>query len=394
MGLMSGTSLDGVDAVLVDFQGSPQSLGHAFTPFEPAFKEELLRLNSPGPNELHRAALASNTLASLYAQTCNGLLKRLGLPADRIQALGAHGQTIRHQPQLHDAWGYSTQLLSGPLLAELTHIDVIHDFRSRDLAAGGQGAPLVPAFHQHFFASERAYRIILNIGGMANVSILAPTSPSSPSQARDNERLSFSCSGFDCGPGNVLMDAWCLRHTGQAYDAHGQWAQTGRTQEALLSSFLSEPFFKLPPPKSTGRDLFNETWLDAHLSGPFAQLPKEDVQATLCALSAQSILSSVDAFFQDAPHLHQQDPSIEMVVCGGGAYNLALVQDIRARAHLFASLRDMKLLNSDVLGVAPEQVESFAFAWLARQRVLGLSANLPQVTGAKGPRILGSWIKA
>jgi len=394
MGLMSGTSLDGVDAVLVDFQGSPQSLGHAFTPFEPAFKEELLRLNSASPNELHRAALASNTLARLYAQTCNGLLKRLGLPADRIQALGAHGQTVRHQPQLHDAWGYSTQLLNGSLLAELTHIDVIHDFRSRDLAAGGQGAPLVPAFHQHFFSAKQACRVILNIGGMANVSILAPSWPSSPSQTMHKEQPPFSCSGFDCGPGNVLMDAWCLRHTGQAYDAHGQWAQTGRTHEALLSSFLSEPFFKLPPPKSTGRDLFNETWLDAHLTGPFAQLPKEDVQATLCALSAQSIVSSVDAFFQDAPHLHLQGTSIDMVVCGGGAYNLALVQEIRARAHLFASLRDMKLLNSDALGVAPEQVESYAFAWLARQRVLGLSANLPQATGAKGPRILGSWIKA
>lgn len=392
MGLMSGTSLDGVDAVLVDFKGSPRTLGHAFTPFEPSIQQTLLSLNASSPNELHHAAIASNSLASLYAHTCNALLKRLGLPADRIQALGAHGQTIRHQPQAHDDWGYSTQLLSAHLLAELTHIDVIHDFRARDIFAGGQGAPLVPAFHQHYFSSDRAWRIILNIGGMANVSILAPLSPSNPGHPFKEEPL--TAAGFDCGPGNVLMDMWCLRHTAQSYDDKGQWAQTGRVHEALLKHFLSEPFFKLPPPKSTGRDLFNEAWLDAHVSAPHDHVSAQDVQATLCALSAHSVLCSVDAFLKDKGLLHLQDTPIEMVTCGGGALNEALTKEIRNRATLFGSLKHMKLFSSDELGCPPQQVESFAFAWLARQRVLGLSANSPNATGAKGPRILGSWVKA
>jgi anhydro-N-acetylmuramic acid kinase len=187
---------------------------------------------------------------------------------------------------------------------------------------------------------------------------------------------------------------WCLRHTAQSYDDKGQWAQTGRVHEALLKHFLSEPFFKLPPPKSTGRDLFNEAWLDAHVSAPHDHVSAQDVQATLCALSAHSALCSVDAFLKDKGLLSLQDTPIEMVTCGGGALNEALTKEIRTRATLFGSLKHMKLFSSDELGCPPQQVESFAFAWLARQRVLGLSANSPNATGAKGPRILGSWVKA
>ena len=392
MGLMSGTSLDGVDAVLVDFSATPRTLGHAFTPFGQAFKKELLELNKVSHNELHRAALASNALSSLYAQTCNDLLAHLKIPTQRIQALGAHGQTIRHQPQAHDAWGYSSQLLSGHLLAELTGIDVIHDFRSRDIVAGGQGAPLVPAFHQYLFRSEQTRRVILNIGGMSNVSILAPIKTVPPAPTEPDSR--FTVTGFDCGPGNVLMDLWCLQHTGQTYDKGGQWAQGGHANEALLAQLLTEPFFHLKPPKSTGRDLFNASWLEAHLTPRFDQLSAQDVQATLCALTAHSILQSIDACLRDPTPCFAPATPLELVVCGGGALNATLMNALKSRAGLFTTLAQMRLLDSDALGCPAQQVEAFAFAWLARQRVLGLSANLPPVTGAKGPRILGSWIKA
>ena len=388
MGLMSGTSLDGVDAVLVDFSATPQSLGHAFTPFDAEFKKDLLALNSAGHNELHRANLASNRLADLYAKTCQALLHRLGISPQEVTALGAHGQTVRHQPQAHDAWGYSTQLLSAHLLAELTGIDVIHDFRSRDVFAGGQGAPLVPAFHQHIFSSPQAVRVVLNIGGMSNVSVLAPV------ESTANRAQSTSVTGFDCGPGNVLMDMWCFQHTGQAYDANGQWARKGVVQEDLLEQFLKEPFFQLKPPKSTGRDLFNEAWLHAQLAGPLAFISPADVQATLCALTAHSILQAVDAYLSECAW-HQTAPSpVEMVLCGGGALNATLTQALKERADRFSSLGKMTLIPSEALGFPTQEVEAQAFAWLARQRVLGLSANLPQVTGAQGERILGSWIKA
>ena len=392
MGLMSGTSLDGVDAVLVDFSTTPRPLGHAFTPFAQAFKEELLSLNAVSDNELHRAALASNALSNLYAQTCNDLLARLKIPTQHIQALGAHGQTIRHQPQAHDAWGYSSQLLSGHLLAELTGIDVIHDFRSRDIFAGGQGAPLVPAFHQHLFTSEQMLRVILNVGGMSNVSILPPlsTASSSPSQSA----IKLAVTGFDCGPGNVLMDLWCLKHTGQSFDEGGQWARGGHVNDALLAQFLTEPFFHLKPPKSTGRDLFNASWLEAQLTPRFDPLSAQDVQATLCALTAHSILQSIDACLRESTPCFAPAPPLELVVCGGGALNATLRNDLRSRAGLFTALAHMRLLDSDALGCPAQQVEAFAFAWLARQRVLGLAGNLPPVTGAKGPRILGSWVKA
>ncbi len=392
MGLMSGTSLDGVDAVLVDFSTTPRPLGHAFTPFAQAFKEELLSLNAVSDNELHRAALASNALSNLYAQTCKDLLERLEIPAQHIRALGAHGQTIRHQPQAHDAWGYSSQLLSGHLLAELTDIDVIHDFRSRDIAAGGQGAPLVPAFHQYLFQSEKTLRVILNIGGMSNVSILAPIKTVPAASTAPDSR--FTVTGFDCGPGNVLMDLWCLKHTGQTYDKGGQWAQGGHVNEALLAQLLTEPFFHLPPPKSTGRDLFNASWLETHLTPRFERLSAQDVQATLCALTAHSILQAIDACLKAPAHLLGPHTPMELVVCGGGALNATLMNALKSRAGLFSTLTKMRLLDSDALGCPVQQVEAFAFAWLARQRVLGLSANLPPVTGAKGPRVLGSWIQA
>ncbi len=396
MGLMSGTSLDGVDAVLVDFSApSIRTLGHAFTPFDAAFKDELLALNSPGSNELHRANLASNKLSSLYAQTCLSLLKRLSISPNRIIALGAHGQTIRHQPQAHDAWGYTTQLLSAHLLAELTGMDVIHDFRSRDLFAGGQGAPLVPAFHQQVFASPDALRVILNIGGMSNVSILPPvgTPLSETVESQDASHARQRVAGFDCGPGNVLMDLWCAKHTGKPFDEDGQWAQQGHVHEGLLAHLLAEPFFHLPPPKSTGRDLFNATWLEAKLAA-FKHVAPQDVQATLCALTAHSILLALDQHLKAGLATPTLSSHLELVVCGGGALNTTLVHHLVEFSTSYQTLQTMTCLSSEDLGCPPQEVEAVAFAWLARQRVLGLSANLPQVTGAKGTRVLGSWVRA
>ena len=404
LGLMSGTSLDGVDAVLVDFSSSRiRTLGHAFAPFDASFKQALLDLNTPGPNELHRAHLASNQLARLYAQISLDLLARLSLSPQRVKALGAHGQTVRHQPQAHDDWGYTTQLLSAHLLAELTGMDVIHDFRSRDLFAGGQGAPLVPAFHHQVFSSPVALRVVLNIGGMSNVSILPPLGASisgtgaSSSQNQSNTPTLAHVAGFDCGPGNVLLDLWCEKHTGKPFDENGQWAREGQVQGELLQDFLDEPFFHMPPPKSTGRDLFNADWLNSKLTNGHEHLSAVDVQATLCALTAHCILLSLDKYLTLESSSQAKGPltdGLELVLCGGGALNATLVHHLQEGAKRYPSLEALTCLSSELLGCAPQHVEAVAFAWLARQRVMGLTANLPWVTGAKGTRVLGSWVRA
>ena len=242
---MSGTSLDGVDAVLVDFASGCRVLGHQALPFPDTLKQTLLELNQVGFNELHHAALAANALVKVYADAIELLLDRQGLSASSVRAVGAHGQTVRHQPGLHDGVGYTLQLNNPSRLAELCRIPVVADFRSKDVAAGGQGAPLVPAFHQFVWGAQTHTTVILNLGGMANLTILA----------EDN-----SVMGFDCGPGNVLLDLWCQRHLQQAFDAHGAWSASGKPSAALIRALLTEPFFALPPPKSTGRDLFHAGW--------------------------------------------------------------------------------------------------------------------------------------
>jgi len=359
---MSGTSLDGVDAVLVDFDSaaSPQVLAHCSAPLPEALKTELLALNSPGGNELHRAALAANALVRLYASQVHALLQRCGVAAHTVQAIGAHGQTVRHRPQEFDATGYTLQLNNPALLAELCGIAVVADFRSRDVAAGGQGAPLVPPFHQAFFGQPDRVLAVLNIGGISNVTVLDPTAP--------------ALLGFDCGPGNALMDAWCLAHTGQAFDDAGRWAAQGRVHTGLLSRMLSEPFFAKPPPKSTGRDLFNQAWLAAQLAGMEA-LAAQDVQATLTELTALACARSVlDAARQCST----------LIVCGGGARNDHLM------ARLQAALPDCAVKASDDCGLPALQVEAAAFAWLARQTVRGESSSVASVTGAQGARVLGA----
>ena len=361
-GLMSGTSLDGVDGVLVDFSGPGlQVLSHVSAPIPPEWQAELLALNRSGPDELHRAALAANALVRVYAQVVGDLLRRTGLGREQVRAIGAHGQTVRHQPLAFDGTGYTWQLNNPALLAELSGIDVVADFRSRDLAAGGQGAPLVPAFHQSVFASDTQAVAVLNIGGMANVSLLGP-------------RAGGDVLGFDTGPGNVLMDAWCQQHRGQPFDRGGAWAASGTVQPLLLASLLDEPFFALPPPKSTGRDLFHPAWLQGHLQR-YAAMAAVDVQATLAELTARS---AADALRQQGPACRR------LLVCGGGALN----------AHLMGRLQDLlpgvEVSSSQLLGLPPMQVEATAFAWLARNTVLRRTSSLPRVTGARGARILGA----
>jgi anhydro-N-acetylmuramic acid kinase len=356
IGLMSGTSLDGTDGVLVDFSDPKlRVLASATEAFSSDFRAELLALNTPGRNELHRAELAANQLAEIYAKVVHFLLRDACLAAKDIQAIGAHGQTVRHQPAL----GYTTQLNNPALLAERTGIDLVADFRSRDVAADGQGAPLVPAFHQSVFGQPGQTTLVMNIGGISNLSILPATG---------------DVMGFDCGPGNALMDAWCQQHTGQRFDDDGQWAASGQLIPALLTSLLDEPYFSMPPPKSTGRDLFSTAWLGGKLK-PFAGQKPEDVQNTLTEFTAKACVTGVKRYLNN---------SKELVVCGGGAFNSYLMQRLQA------SLLTLKVISSDSHGLPPLQVEAAAFAWLARQTVLRLPGNLPSVTGAAGLRVLGA----
>ena len=360
IGLMSGTSLDGVDGVLVDFLGHTQVLQHASCSFNVGLRAELLALNTPGDNELHRAALAANALVGCYAEVVQQLLQRAGLPASGVRAIGAHGQTVRHRPQMFDGTGYTLQLNNPALLAERCGIAVVADFRSRDVAAGGQGAPLVPAFHQSVFGQPGQTLLVLNIGGISNLSVL-------PADG--------AVGGFDCGPGNALMDAWCQRHTGQPYDDNGAWAASGNVLPTLLEQLLQEPFLQQPPPKSTGRDLFSLDWLQQALATLPAGTRAEDVQATLTEFTARACADSALRWGLDATQL---------LVCGGGALNGQLM------ARIGALLPGMQVRSTAASGLPPLQVEAAAFAWLARQTLLGLPGNLARVTGAHGPRVLGA----
>lgn len=365
IGLMSGTSLDGVDATLVRFGAARddnlQVLGHVHRPFQHELKTELLALNTSGDGELHRAALAGNALARVYAGVVDALLESTSTARAAVCAIGAHGQTVRHRPREFDGIGYSLQLNAPALLAELAGIDVIADFRSRDVAAGGIGAPLVPAFHRAVFGRDDATVAVLNVGGIANLTVLHA----------DGRTL-----GFDCGPGNALMDHWSMLHLDRPFDTGGAWAASGHVIEPLLSALLADPFFSMATPKSTGRDLFNAAWL-ADRMGRFAgaSWAAEDVQATLAELTARS---ASDALRQHAPHAR------ELLVCGGGALNLELMRRIGIRAP------DVAIETTERAGLPPMQVEACAFAWLARAFVERRPGSLEAVTGARGRRVLGA----
>jgi len=359
IGLMSGTSLDGADGVLVAYSSKPpRVLAHAYKAFSPSLIAEFLALNSSGEDELHRAALAANALVRVYSDVVHELLTTTGVSANNVAAIGAHGQTVRHRPQEFDGTGYTVQVNNPALLAELTGIDVVADFRSRDVAAGGQGAPLVPAYHQATFGRAGETIAVLNIGGISNLTVLT-----------DDTIL-----GFDCGPGNALMDGWCRQHTGKPFDAEGSWAASGNTHADLLARMLGEPYFTKAPPKSTGRDLFNAEWLTAQLTY-FPSLSPVDVQATLAELTAASCVECVKRYGNEGKTL---------LICGGGALNTHLMR--RLQAHL----PSCQVKSTADAGLPPMQVEAAAFAWLARQAVLRKTASLKSVTGAQGARILGA----
>jgi anhydro-N-acetylmuramic acid kinase len=365
IGLMSGTSVDAVDGALVDLAAAiPVTLGFRSRPMPSGLRAELLALQSSGADEIDRAARAAVALSRLYAEVALELAEAAGVRtarADGLRAIGAHGQTVRHRPER----GYTTQLIDGALLAELTGTAVVCDFRSADIAAAGQGAPLVPAFHAAVFAHPERRRAIVNIGGIANLSLLAPGEP---------------VRGFDCGPGNVLLDGWCESRLGERFDRDGRWARTGRIDPALLDEMLAEPYFGLPAPKSTGRDLFNTQWLQARLAAagpPAAGRSDADVQATLLELTARTIARAA-----------RESGADDVYACGGGTRNRALM------ARLADLLAPATLASTTDLGLAAEAVEATAFAWLAARRLAGLPGNLPAVTGARGPRVLGALYSA
>ena len=354
IGLMSGTSLDGIDAVLAMPWGKSVQLKAALhRPLSPRLRKRLLALQAPGPDELHRAAIAATQLTRAYAAAVRSLLSRARVPPGRIDAIGCHGQTVRHEPGA----GYTVQLVNGSLLAELTGIDVVCDFRSRDIAARGEGAPLAPAFHSAFLRARGHGRAVVNIGGIANVTSL-------PLRGR--------VTGFDCGPGNCLLDAWIEVRRHRRYDQGGAWAAQGRVVPRLLEELLADPYFRRRPPKSTGRETFNLAWLRRRLA---PNLRGVDIQATLLELTACTIARAVRDYCRDAT---------EVLVCGGGARNRALV------ARIAALLPGRRVALTDDAGIAAQHVEALAFAWLAWRCLRRKPGNLPSVTGARGPRVLGA----
>ncbi len=366
IGVMTGTSMDGVDIVAASFD--PLQLHATLTlPFDLDLRDELMALTLPGDNEIDRMGKADVALAKMIGQGINQLIEEHNLPRKQIKAIGSHGQTIRHRPE----HGFTLQIGDANMITEITQIPVVADFRRRDMAAGGQGAPLVPAFHQALFQHDSIHRVILNLGGIANVSLLPAGQPE-------------AVYGFDTGPANILMDAWCHRYTGQPYDENGNWAAYGQPIRSLLERLQSHEYFSKEPPKSTGREDFNLDWLDEQLADwrndvEYMELEDtpENVQATLLKLTTRAIKKAI---------YRSGMPTGEVYVCGGGAYNSHLLEQLRWRLRK----HHWSVQTTSVLGLAPTWVEATAFAWLAMRFVHQQSANLPAVTGAEGYRILGS----
>ena len=366
IGLMSGTSLDGIDGVLCNIypNGATEILLHISRAYSPELKKTFLALQETQANEIHLEALAANSIAQAYADIVQEILLQSAVNAQEITAIGAHGQTIRHRPRLDESAGYSKQSLNGALLAELTQIDVICDFRSRDIAAHGQGAPLVPAFHVAQFSHPTQPRAVLNLGGIANLTLLRPQQ---------------APLGFDTGPANLLLDAWICKHRQQSYDENGTWARSGTPHIGLLEELCSAPYLSLGIPKSTGREEFNLVWLEAKIQMVDQIISPEDVQATLAEFTAISISS----------HLNQYLPAAdELIVCGGGAKNNYLMARLTHHCKQFQP--QLKVFSSAKKGIDPQTVEAMAFAWLAWSFVERRTANIPEVTGAKGSRVLGA----
>lgn len=365
IGLMSGTSVDAIDAVLAAIE-SPQHFDLLATHSHRIPRETRQRIQAlmqSGSDELERAGSLDVELGWLFAEAANSVCAVAGLRAQDIRAIGSHGQTLRHSPQAEHP--HTLQIGNASVIAEATGISTVADFRARDLAAGGQGAPLVPAFHQWLFQKAGMHRAIVNIGGIANVTYL-PADPCQP------------VIGYDTGPGNTLLDAWMQKHQGQAYDHDGLWAASGKSSAALVTQLLADPYFARPAPKSTGRDYFHLGWLGQNLSTTGGRLSPQDVQASLVELSSGSL----------AQALRQLPELDEVYLCGGGAHNRALV------AALKSHIGNVPLATTETLGLAPDWVEAAAFAWLAHRTLEGQTGNLPSVTGAARAVILGGIYKA
>lgn len=359
LGLMSGTSADGIDAALAQFpaEGGCRFVhGHTFD-WKAETRAALITLGQGAePASLDALGQLDAEVGIAFAAAANGLLERAGIERTRVQAIGSHGQTIRHRPTSNPS--FTWQIGDANRIAELTGIATVADFRRRDVAAGGHGAPLMPAFHLAMLGSADEDRAVLNLGGIANLSLLA----------RDG-----SLRGFDTGPANALLDGWCQRHLGAAFDADGAFAASGRVDDALLARLLDDAWFALPPPKSTGREHFHLDWVHARLgSGSFSPA---DVQATLLELTAATI---ADALLAHLPGVRR------LLVCGGGVRNPLLLQRIAAR------LPGVAVVSSAAHGLDPDYMEAMGFAWLARETLAGRPGNLPSVSGARGPRILGA----
>ncbi len=367
IGVMTGTSMDGVDIVAASFD--PLQLHATLTlAFDPDLRNELMALTLPDDNEIDCMGKADVALAKMIGEGINTLIEQHQLDRSQIKAIGSHGQTIRHRPE----HGFTLQIGDPNIITEITQIPVVSDFRRRDMAAGGQGAPLVPAFHQALFQHESIHRVILNLGGIANVSLLPAGAPE-------------QVSGFDTGPANILMDAWCHRYTGQPYDENGNWAAYGQPIRSLLERLQAHDFFAKEPPKSTGREDFNLDWLDDQIMDwrndelAYDELEDtpENVQATLLKLTTRAIKKAIYRSGMETG---------EVYVCGGGAYNSQLLEQLRWRLRK----HQWTVQSTADLGLSPTWVEATAFAWLAMRFVEHLSGNLPAVTGADGYRILGS----
>lgn len=357
VGLMSGTSADGIDAVLVDFKNAlPKLVATHYTAYTTTLRQKILDLSRPGTNEIHRLGELDIELAHAFATSVQTLLQQAGVNSSNIKAIGSHGQTIRHSSDPKQR--FSLQIGDPNTIAALTGITTVADFRRKDIALGGQGAPLVPAFHQYLFADKSTNRAIVNIGGIANITILTPQQ--------------HAIIGFDTGPGNGLLDEWIQLHQQKPHDANGAWAASGKINPSLLSSLLSDTYFHLTPPKSTGREYFNTKWLQEHLST--LNVSSADVQATLTELTATTI---IDAIKVHIPHG-------DVFVCGGGAHNTYLIERLQNLAK-----DQFKVMTTEKLGVHPDWVEAIAFAWLAYQTVNQRTGNLPSVTGARQAAILG-----
>ena len=364
IGLMSGTSIDAVDAVLIQISDRISIVDSHSIPIPQPLKDTILGLCSSGDNEIQRAFQLDRELGLLFADAVLELCTKANTSPNKISAIGSHGQTIRHSP--HGKSAFTLQIADPNTIAESTGITTVADFRRRDIAAGGQGAPLVPAFHEDIFRDTNNNRAIVNIGGMANITLVAMS---------DIPTL-----GFDTGPGNVLLDYWIYKQKNQAFDHDGEWAASGNIDTTLLASLLSEPYLNLPPPKSTGRELFNSDWLEHKLLN-FSHLSSADVQATLTELTCQTI---TDAITMCDSQLGASDSVNEVFICGGGAKNSYMMQRIQTR------LPNKKVSTTEVLGIAPDLVESVAFAWLAYRTINKLSGNLTSVTGAREQRVLGA----